>query len=60
MNRYVKAEPLPPKKSKKLKVLRCLVVSNSAIQWTVAARIPVHGILQARILERVAISPSRG
>ena len=30
------------------------------IPWTVACQAPVHGILQARILEWVAISSSRG
>ena len=28
--------------------------------WTVACQIPVHGVFQARILEWVAISFSRG
>ena len=32
----------------------------SAIPWTVAHQAPVHGILQARILEWVAISFSKG
>ena len=36
------------------------VVSDSATLWTVAHQSPVHGILQARILEWVAISSNPG
>ena len=36
----------------------CLVVSDSATPWTAAHQ--VHGILQARILEWVAMPSSRG
>ena len=41
----------------------CSVVSNSATPWAVTRCCPgsfVHGIFQATILERVAISSSRG
>ena len=37
----------------------CLVMSNLATLWMVARQLSVHGILQARILEWVAISSSR-
>ena len=33
---------------------------QSATQWTVARQSSLHGILQARILEWVALSSSRG
>ena len=36
------------------------VESNSAISWAAACQVPAHGILQARILDWVAISSSRG
>ena len=41
--------------------VRCSVMSNSAAPWTVAHQAPlsVHGILQAKILEWVAIPFSR-
>ena len=37
-----------------------LSLSASATPWTVAHQVPLHGILQARILEWVAISFSKG
>ena len=43
-------------------MLCCLVAKSCptlATSWTVALQVPVHGILQARILEWVASSPSR-
>ena len=33
-------------------------MSDSVTRWTVAARLPVHGIFQVRIFERVVISYS--
>ena len=36
------------------------IVSDSATPWTVARQAPLHGILQARILEWVAMPSSRG
>ena len=42
-------------------MLCCSVMSNSATSWTVAYQAPLSmGILQARILEWVAMSSSRG
>ena len=42
-------------------VFTCSVMSDSATLWTVARQAPLFmGILQARILEWVAISFSRG
>ena len=35
-------------------------VSDSATPWTVARQAPVHGILQARILEWVVMHSSKG
>ena len=45
-----------------VRVCECIhsVVSDFEIAWTVARQAPVHGFLQARILEWVAISYSRG
>ena len=44
-----------------LRLLRRSVVSDSATPWTVASPgSSVHGIVQARILERVAMPSSRG
>ena len=47
--------------SPKPALFSCLVVSDSfATPWTVACQAPlIHGIFQAKILERVAISSSR-
>ena len=42
-------------------VVSCSVTSDSPTPWTVAYQAPLSmGILQARILEWVAISSSRG
>ena len=41
-------------------IFSCSVRSESVTQWTVGCEASVHGITQAKILEWVAISSSRG
>ena len=43
-----------------LLLFSCSVVSNSATPWTVPTLLLCHGFYQARILEQVDISSSRG
>ena len=58
--RNIPVDILKNEKKKKRESVSHSVVSYSAISWTVACQAPVHGILQARILEWVAIPFSRG